>query len=202
MDLTIDLTAKHLPCGASLDLLIEQVADGRAGVGTGGRAGGDAAERARHQAGCACCRAALAEAELRWSPVRATATAPVAVPEGLLRSILERVRDIADAGHGLIRYTGHGATRITARALRRIISRASTGIPGVAAVLGSRVDPGTRPVRVAVEVIATDDRPLPQLTSDIRAAIRVELDRGASLDDPTVDVLVQDIAFPGRAGRR
>ena len=55
------LDAVTLPCGAEIDPLLEQVADGRA------------ADRDAHQRDCVHCQAAIAEFTALWAPVAETA---------------------------------------------------------------------------------------------------------------------------------
>ena len=62
------LSSATLPCGADVDLLFEQVADGRA------------ADLDAHQRECVHCRAAIAEFTAVWSPVTALAASPVPAP--------------------------------------------------------------------------------------------------------------------------
>ena len=59
------LDAVTLPCGAEIDPLLEQVADGRA------------ADRDAHQRDCVHCQAAIAEFTALWAPVAETAATPV-----------------------------------------------------------------------------------------------------------------------------
>ena len=59
------LDAVTLPCGAEVDPLIEQVADGHAG------------DLDDHQRDCAHCQAAIAEFAELWAPVAETASATV-----------------------------------------------------------------------------------------------------------------------------
>lgn len=71
--------AEHLACGASVDELLEQVADGHAD------------ELTDHQSGCEYCQAALTEFTALWSPVALAAAAPFVVPAGLAVSLTAAV---------------------------------------------------------------------------------------------------------------
>ena len=62
------LNAVTLPCGADVDPLLEQVADGRA------------ADLDAHQRDCVHCQAAIAEFTALWAPVAETAARPVPAP--------------------------------------------------------------------------------------------------------------------------
>lgn len=70
---------QHLACGADVDELLEQVADG------------DADELTAHQSGCEYCHAALTEFTALWSPVALAAAAPFVVPAGLAGSLTAAV---------------------------------------------------------------------------------------------------------------
>jgi hypothetical protein len=74
------LDAVTLPCGAEVDLLLEQVADGRA------------ADRDAHQRDCVHCRASIAEFTLLWVPVAETAATPVPAPPGLTAAVMSQIR--------------------------------------------------------------------------------------------------------------
>lgn len=70
---------QHLACGAGVDELLEQVADGHA------------EELTAHQSGCEYCHAALTEFTALWSPVALAAAAPFVVPAGLAGSLTAAV---------------------------------------------------------------------------------------------------------------
>lgn len=75
---------ENLACGADVDELLEQVADGHA------------EELTDHQSGCGYCQAALTEFTALWSPVAQAAAAPFAVPIGLAGTLTAAVMaDIA-----------------------------------------------------------------------------------------------------------
>lgn len=70
---------QNLACGADVDELLEQVADGHAD------------EFTDHQSGCEYCEAALTEFTALWSPVALAAAAPFVVPAGLAGSLTAAV---------------------------------------------------------------------------------------------------------------
>ena len=74
-----------LPCGADLDALVVQVADG---------ASGDLA----HQAGCPHCQAALAQLQELWSLVDRLARERMEAPERIDLVVLGRIRRAIFAG--------------------------------------------------------------------------------------------------------
>src|SRR5215213_11142247 len=93
----------RIPCGAWLDDLLEQVADGTPPV--------DLA----HQEACRHCRAALGELADLWIPVRRLAAVNVTAPSSLTGTIMERVHAIAAHGwHAVLTGQSGGVTRIAA----------------------------------------------------------------------------------------
>ena len=74
------LNAVTLPCGADVDALLEQVADGHA------------ADLDTHQRDCVHCQAALAEFAALWAPVIDTAARPVPAPPGLTAAVMSQIR--------------------------------------------------------------------------------------------------------------
>ena len=82
-----------LPCGADLDALVAQAADG---------VPGDLA----HQAGCPHCQAALAQIEELWSLVDRLARARVVAPERIDAVVLGRIRRAIFAGKVLELFGG------------------------------------------------------------------------------------------------
>ena len=77
------LDTATLPCGAEVDLLLEQAADGRA------------ASLEAHQRECVHCQAALRELAALWDPVTELAAAPVPAPPGLTASVMSQIRVLA-----------------------------------------------------------------------------------------------------------
>ncbi len=82
-----------LPCGADLDALVAQVADG---------VPGDLA----HQAGCPHCQAALAQLEALWALVGRLAAERVEAPARIDAVVLGRIRRAIFAGKVLELFGG------------------------------------------------------------------------------------------------
>ena len=82
-----------LPCGADLDALVAQIADG---------VPGDLA----HQAGCRHCQAALAQLEALWSLVGRLAAERVDAPERIDAVVLGRIRRAVFTGKVLELFGG------------------------------------------------------------------------------------------------
>ena len=114
----------RLPCGAQVDELLEQVAEGH---------GGDLTD---HQRGCVHCQAALGELQTFWQPAIAAAAVPVEVPTGLTGSIMNAVRRRAQNVWFTFEGTDGGAIRIAARIVAVIARDTARLVPGVRVVLG------------------------------------------------------------------
>src|SRR6266550_8914678 len=117
-------TTRHLACGADIDELLEQAADGHAGQLTS------------HQRRCLHCQAALQEFSRLWEPVRSLAAEHVAVPATLKAAVASQIRKlIADVWYTL-QLSDSGAIRIAARVIATIAREAARTVPGVRAAFG------------------------------------------------------------------
>jgi uncharacterized alkaline shock family protein YloU len=117
-------TTRHLACGAGIDELLEQAADGHAGQLTG------------HQRHCLHCQAALPELSRVWEPVRNLAAEHVAVPATLQTAVASQIRKlVADVWHTL-HLSDTGAIRIAASVVATIAREAARTVPGVQAAFG------------------------------------------------------------------
>jgi hypothetical protein len=83
--------AGHLACGAGVDEVLEQAAEGQADQLTG------------HQRGCLHCQAALQEFSRVWEPVRRLAAEPVALPAALKAAVSSQIRPQRARGPGRLR---------------------------------------------------------------------------------------------------
>jgi len=114
----------HLACGADIDELLEQAADGHAGQLTD------------HQRRCLHCQAALQEFSRVWAPVRSLAAERVAVPAALKTAVASQIRKlIADVWYTLQRSDG-GAIRIAGHVVAAIAREAARNVPGVRVAFG------------------------------------------------------------------
>jgi uncharacterized alkaline shock family protein YloU len=118
------LDTATLPCGAEVDLLLEQVADGRA-------AGLEA-----HQRECVHCQAALRELAALWGPVTALAEAPVPAPPGLTASVMSQIRVLVRDVWYTLQTTNLGTIRIAARIVAALARDTARMVPGVRVALG------------------------------------------------------------------
>jgi Asp23 family, cell envelope-related function len=176
------LNAAELPCGADVDLLLEQVAGGRG------------ADRDAHQQQCVHCQAALGELVAVWAPVAELAAAPVAAPPGLVAAVMSQIRTLLRDIWYTVQTTEFGAVRI---ALGR-------STQGRAATLAGRTtlahrDPrsavgvlgGTAVVDLAIAVSYGD--PVHQIARDVQRHVIAALGDQAGLRSVVVNVTVDDI---------
>lgn len=115
---------QQLPCGADVDELLEQVAEGRGG------------ERTPHQRECVHCQATLAELTVLWEPVATGFGAPVAVPDGFTAAVMSKVRRLAKDVWYTLELTDGGKITIAARIVATVARDAARRVPGVRVALG------------------------------------------------------------------
>ena len=118
------LNAVTLPCGAEVDALLEQVADGRA------------ADLDAHQRECVHCQAAIAEFTAVWAPVTETAAAFVPVPPGLTAAVMSQIRVLIRDVWYTLQTTELGTIRIAARIVAALARDSARLVPGVRVALG------------------------------------------------------------------
>ena len=118
------LAGEELACGAAVDLLLEQAADGYA------------AQLTPHQQSCVHCQAALAEFAVLWAPVRELAATPVPAPAELTAAVLARVRGLVRDVWYTLQLTSDGAIRIATRIVATIARDSARRVPGVRVALG------------------------------------------------------------------
>jgi uncharacterized alkaline shock family protein YloU len=118
------LSTATLPCGADVDLLLEQVA---AGLGH---------DLDAHQRGCVHCQAAIVELTGLWGPVTELAAGPVPAPPGLTAGVMSQIRNrVRDIWYTL-EATEIGVIRIAARIVATLARDSARMIPGVRVALG------------------------------------------------------------------
>jgi uncharacterized alkaline shock family protein YloU len=201
--LLLDEPARHLACGADVDELLEQAADGLAGQLTA------------HQRDCPHCQAALREFSLAWEPVRRLAAEPVPFPVGVRNAVARQIRKLtADVWYTLDLADG-GAIRIAARVVARIAREAARQVPGVRVVFGrsthARIaglaETATlrhRHPRAAVGVLgrtavidlavaAEYGRELDAIARHVQQRVTAELRSTTGLRDVMVNVTIDDI---------
>jgi uncharacterized alkaline shock family protein YloU len=203
VSLLLSRANQYLPCGADIDDLLEQAADGDAGQFT------------THQRDCLYCQAALGEFARVWEPVRSLAAEQVAVPAALKSAVASQIRKlVADVWYTLQLDDG-GAIRVAARVVARIAREAASGVAGVRVAFGrsthsrmaglaERATLGHRHPNAAVGVLGrtavVDLAVAVQYGDQVDAVARAvqlraiaELRSRVGLQDVTVNVTVDDI---------
>jgi uncharacterized alkaline shock family protein YloU len=118
------LRSVTLPCGAEVDLLFEQAADGR---GT---------DLDAHQRQCVHCQAAIAEFTTMWEPVTELATRLVSGPPGLAAAVMSQIRVLVRDVWYTLQVTDLGPVRIAARIVAALARDSARRVPGVRVALG------------------------------------------------------------------
>ncbi len=113
-----------LPCGADVDPLLEQVADGHA------------ADRDAHQRDCVHCQAAIAEFAALWAPVTEAAARPVPAPPGLTAAVMRQIRVLVRDVWYTLQITDLGFIRIAARIVAALARDSARTVPSVRVAFG------------------------------------------------------------------
>lgn len=118
------LHAQRLACGASVDDVLEQVADGHAGQLT------------EHQTQCPHCQAAIREFTRLWAPIREAAATPLPAPGELTAAVMHKVRKLVQDVWYTLELTDGGAIQIAARVVAVLARDAARRVPGVRVAFG------------------------------------------------------------------
>lgn len=199
----LDSANSRLACGAAVDELLEQVADG------------DAERLSSHQRNCLHCQAGIAEFKMLWAPVQDYARLPVSLPRRLRASVLNRVdRLVHDVWHTL-ELTELGTVRVAARVVAAVARATASQVPGVRVALGqstesriaelvSKATAGHLHPHAAVGVLgrtAVVDLALAvsygesvnEVAHEVRRRVIVELKESIGLQSVTVNVVIDDV---------
>lgn len=197
------LDALTLPCGAQVDPLLEQVADGHAG------------DLNAHQSECVHCRAAIAEFAALWAPVGETAASPVPAPPGLTTAVMSQIRVLVRDVWYTLQTTDLGAVRIAARIVAALARDSARTVPGVRVALGrsthtrlaALVERATlahrhphaavgvlgRTAVVDLAVAVSYQDPVHQVARDIQRQVVATLRDAIGLQTVVVNVTVDDV---------
>ena len=196
------LSAAALPCGADVDPLLEQVADGHA-------------ELDAHQRECVHCQAAIIEFTALWRPVTELAASPLAGPPGLAAAVMNQIRVLVRDVWYTLQTTDLGVIRIAARIVAALARDSARTVPGVRVALGrsthgriaalaERASLRHRHPHAAVGVLgrtaAVDlaiavayGEPVHQVARDVQQHVIAALRDSIGLQTVTVNVTVDDI---------
>lgn len=196
------LDSVTLPCGADVDLLLEQTAEGRG------------ADWDAHQRQCVHCQAALGEFTALWKPVEELAATSASAPPGLVAAVMSQVRRLVRDVWYTLEVAEIGVVLVAARVVAALARDSARTIPGVRVALGRstqgklaalaekatfdhRQDAAvgvlgrTAVVDLAVAVGYGD--PAHQIARDIQRHVRSTLRDQVGLRDVTVNVTIDDI---------
>jgi uncharacterized alkaline shock family protein YloU len=192
-----------LPCGADVDLLLEQVAEGRG------------ADPDAHQRQCVHCQAALTEFTTVWDPVAELAAAPVTAPPSLAAAVMSQIRALVRDVWYTLEITEIGAVRIAARIVAALARDRARMVPGVRVALGRSIQGGNaafaeratfrhhhphaavgvlgRTAVVDLAVAVTYNDPVHKVARDVQRQVTATLRDQLGLQSVTVNVTVDDI---------
>ncbi len=201
----------RLPCGAPVDDLLAQVTEGTP------------PRDAAHQRTCPHCRAALAEFEDLWAPVRELAVEDVQAPAGLLQAVMAQIRDLSRNNWSAVLSDLAGQTRIAARVVGAVARLAAESVPHVTLALGggrvatpsgaaadpalvagrrgeAATDVGVAGSHVVIDVqIAVDfGVPIQRVAATVRDRIARHIAEHTGLVATQVNLTVVDVRPPGR----
>ena len=197
------LTAVTLPCGADVDPVLEQVADGHA------------ADLDAHQRDCVHCRAAIAEFAALWAPMAETAASPVPAPAGLTAAVMSQIRVLVRDVWYTLQTTDLGFIRIAARIVAALARDTARLVPGVRVALGRSTHSNTvaltgpatvghhhpraavgvlgRTAVVDLAVAVTYGEPLPEVARNMQQRVIATLRDQIGLQTAVVNVTIDDI---------
>jgi uncharacterized alkaline shock family protein YloU len=199
----LDDPGGRLACGADVDELLEQAAEGQAGQLTG------------HQRDCPHCQAALREFSRAWEPVRRAAATPVPFPAAVRNAVARQVRKLTADVWYTLELADDGAIRIAARVVARLAREAARQVPGVHVVFGrsthakpaglaetatlrhrhpsAAVGVLGRTAVIDLAVAAEYGRDLDAIARDVQQRVTAALREQVGLRDVVVNVTVDDI---------
>lgn len=201
------LRSVTLPCGAEIDLLLEQVADGYG------------ADLTAHQRQCVHCQAAIAEFTVVWEPVTQLAGTPVPAPPGLTAAVMSQIRMLVRDVWYTLQTTELGSIRIAARIVAALARDTARMVPGVRVALGrsthgrlaalaedatfghrhphAAVGVLGRTAAVDLAVAVSYGDPVHQVAKDIQQHVIAALRDSLELKTVTVNVTVDDVLTDG-----
>lgn len=204
------LSAAALPCGADVDPLLEQVADGHA------------AELDAHQRGCVHCQAAITEFTSLWHPIAELAASPVAEPPGLPAAVMNQIRVLVRDVWYTLQTTDLGVIRIAARIVAALARDSARAVPGVRVALGrsthgriaalveqaslrhrhphAAVGVLGRTAALDLAIAVAYGEPVHQVARDVQQHVIVTLRDTLGLRTVTVNVTVDDILTDAEEG--
>lgn len=199
----LESTNIQLACGADVDALLEQVADG------------DAGRLDSHQRDCSHCQVAIAEFGLLWAPVQEYARQPVSLPSRLRASVIKQVDRLVNDVWYTLQLTELGGIRVAARVVAAAARDTASRVPGVRVALGrstesriaqlvAKATAGHLHPHAAVGVLGRTavidlalavsyGEPVHEVAQEVRRRVIAELKENIGLQSVTVNVTVDDV---------
>lgn len=172
-----------LACGTRPELLLASVTDG------------DGSVPAAHVDACPSCREALRQLTPRLDVLRRTGSVPAAVPAGIQRQVLARIRHLR--AEALVEIANRGGRTAVSEDVIAWCGRASAEqVDGV-----HRAQVTLRPPGLVLEVrlVVGFGRPIPDVVAEVRAAIDAMVQTQLALSPAGIDIDVTDIEIPSVA---
>lgn len=199
----LDPASQRLACGAGVDELLEQVADGHAG------------RLDDHQGSCPHCQAAIAEFGLLWAPIQEYARQPVSLPQRLRASVLKQVDRLVHDVWYTLQLTDVGTIRVATRVVATIARDAASRVPGVRVALGRSTESRIadlvatatsghlhphaavgvlgRTAVVDLAIAVSYGEPVHEVALQVQRRVISELKESIGLQSVTVNVTVDDV---------
>ncbi|CAN5242029.1 hypothetical protein BH20ACT20_BH20ACT20_05250 [soil metagenome] len=185
---------EHLPCGADLGILVDQVAENLP------------PRDPEHEAGCEHCQAALAELGPLWEQVRELAREDVEVPPALLATVMRAVRAVIPqlVNHALL-LGERGTLKIADSVVALIVGREALVTPGVLSLDsgGASSLVGRSPgvvvvvdesrVSVRLRLVVELGWPIPDVVEAVRQRAGAAVQITTGLETAAIDITVTDV---------
>lgn len=173
----------RLPCGTEIADLVEQCAEGEAGV------------RTPHQATCVFCQRALSELERRWLVVQHLREATVTPPSDLVKRIMWRIRATLDDDRIQLQQD-LGVTEIPTRVLVTLAYWAAWRVPGVREVhqVSAKKVGANELDEIALELGLDFGTSAPRVTATVRQTVLEAVRQLGGVEARRVEILVSDVS--------
>lgn len=169
----------RLACGRDLLALVEQVSDGLPPA------------EPEHQAACPHCQGALARIRSTTADLRGLAAEPVAVPSGLARRVMARLRD--EQARLALAPGERGRTSVNRAIVAQVANRAALAVPEVA-FASAGVGGGEGSVRIEVHLVVAYGPAVARVAGAVRERIARDVAALTGLLVETVNVRVDDLS--------
>lgn len=144
-----------------------------------------------HSARCPVCQAAVADLRAVWGRFEAVASTPVRMRPGVFDEVMARLRRLLVTGWVVVDDSAAGSTMVSEGVLSAMADHAASSVAGVVAVRAASTEHSAEHgIRVAVEIVAGGDTPLPDLADLLRDAVRAQLESLGEVRVASVDVEV------------